>query len=202
VIKAQPTDHQAPVVAMPAALALAPATTTSPSARLTAMFEEHVALIWRTLRRLGVAEAAVDDAVQEVFIVAARRLDAIATGKERAYLFGVAVRVAADARRRVQRRREDAEGELGAAADPALGPAELIDQRRARQLLDRIVSELPEDTRPVFLLYELEGLTMAEIAACLELPAGTVASRLRRGREVFATKVAALRAQLEPRGTR
>jgi RNA polymerase sigma-70 factor (ECF subfamily) len=52
------------------------------------------------------------------------------------------------------------------------------------------VARLPDDTRPVFVLYELEGLTMDEIAACLEVPAGTVASRLRRAREAFQAAVA------------
>src|SRR5438093_6065586 len=67
--------------------------------RLAAMFEAHFALVWRSLRRLGVHPDAVDDAAQEVFVVASRRLAAIENGKEKAFLLGTALRVAADARR-------------------------------------------------------------------------------------------------------
>jgi RNA polymerase sigma-70 factor (ECF subfamily) len=62
-------------------------------------------------------------------------------------------------------------------------------------MLDDLVAQLPDDTRPVFVLFELEGMTMASIAGCLDLPAGTVASRLRRARELFAAQVARLEAR-------
>src|SRR2546423_11978941 len=73
--------------------------------RLASMFHAHFSFVWRSLRRLGVPPATIDDAAQEVFVVASRRLDAIETGKEKAFLFGTAVRVASDARRAQTRRR-------------------------------------------------------------------------------------------------
>lgn len=171
----------------------APARAVTSPDRLTRLFHEHFDLVWRTVRRLGVPPEALDDAAQEVFVVASRRLDAIAPGKERAFLYGTAVRVASCARRSVQRRRRapqtDDELEL---PDGGPAPDELVEQKRARELLDAIVADLPDDTRPVFVLHELEGLTMEEIAACLELPPGTVASRLRRARELFHAAVAKL----------
>jgi RNA polymerase sigma-70 factor (ECF subfamily) len=159
-----------------------------PNDRFQSLFESHVDFVWRSLRRLGVAVDAVDDSVQEVFVVASRKLDAIDAGKERAFLFGTAVRVASTARRASRRHpAQELDAEPTDTSQPSMD--ELVDRKRARELLDEIISELPDDTRPVFVLFELEGMTMAEIAGCLELRPGTVASRLRRAREVFAQAV-------------
>jgi len=175
--------------ALPSALPIV--ATTDPQERLTSLFVQHFDQVWRLVRRLGVPPAGVDDAAQEVFVVASRRLDVIEVGKEKAFLYGTAVRVAADARRTRDRRRE-APGSAPDIAAETPSPEELVDQKRARELLDDLIARLPDDTRPVFVLYELEGMTMAEIAACLDLPPGTVASRLRRGREAFHAHVARL----------
>jgi RNA polymerase sigma-70 factor, ECF subfamily len=163
--------------------------------RLTRLFHDHFDLVWRTVRRLGVSPDAVDDAAQEVFVVASRKLDAIEVGKEKAFLFGTAVRVAADARRaRSRRRTVSPPGDLPDIADATPATDELVDQKRARALLDELIARLPDDSRAVFVLYELEGLTMSEIASCLHLAAGTIASRLRRAREAFTAAVARLEA--------
>jgi RNA polymerase sigma-70 factor, ECF subfamily len=177
------------------AIAPLPAADTRPAvsddARLTAMFNANFDLIWRSLRRLGVPPANVDDAAQEVFVIASRRLAAIELGKERAFLFGTAVRVAADARRGAGRRIDRiADDDAPDAVDPAPTADELVDRKRARAFLDDIIASLPDDMRPVFVLYELEGMTMAEIAHVLDIPAGTVASRLRRAREHFESRIA------------
>jgi len=165
---------------------------------LEAIFHDHFAFVWRSLRRLGVPPEALDDAAQEVFVVASRRLDVIEVGKEKAFLFGTAVRVASDARRsQTRRRRADLEED---STDPSPAPDALVDHKRARELLDTLVAELPDDTRPVFVLFELEGMTMAEIAGALELAPGTVASRLRRARETFAAAVARLEARRHRHG--
>ena len=163
--------------------------------RLSTMFHHHYDFVWRSVRRLGVPEDAADDAAQEVFVVASRKLDAIDAGKEKAFLFGTAIRVAADTRRALQRRRRSSTSEQPEPIDAAPALDDLVDQKRARKMLDDLIAQLPDDTRPVFVLFELEGMTMASIASCLELPAGTVASRLRRARELFATQVARLEAR-------
>ncbi len=164
--------------------------TVSSTDRLTALFQQHFDLVWRTVRRLGVPPEAVDDAAQEVFVIASRRLGSIEHGKERAFLYGTAVRVASTARRTSSRRRAQPLDEAPDPSDAAPTADELVDRKRARELLDELVARLPDDTRPVFVLYELEGLTMEEISICLEVPPGTVASRLRRARELFQAAVA------------
>jgi len=153
------------------------------------MIASDYRLIWRVLRRLGVPSDSVDDAAQQVFLIAAERLDDIAVQSERAFVFGTALRVAQSLRRKLARLPvyED-DGDLRASLLP--GPDELTDQKRARELLDRVLDGLPLELRSVFVLFELEGLTSPEIAALLELPLGTVASRLRRAREQFSAQVA------------
>jgi RNA polymerase sigma-70 factor (ECF subfamily) len=147
----------------------------------------------RSLRRLGVPELVVDDAAQEVFLVAARRLADIELGRERSFLFATALRVASDVRRAVARRGTLVDDTLEHIADDAPNPAELADRQRARAVLDRVLDAMELDLRAVFVLYELEEMTMAEIAATLDVPAGTVASRLRRARDAFQAAVARLK---------
>ena len=163
--------------------------------RTTALVREHFAFVWRVLRRLGLTEPDADDAAQQVFLVAARRAADIALGSERAFLFGTAMNVAARAQRSERRRREEPDGELEQRRDSRPGPEELLDRRRARELLDRVLSEMSLELRVVFVLYEVEELTMIEIARLLEVPQGTVASRLRRAREDFTARVASLEAR-------
>lgn len=157
-------------------------------ARLEGMIEADYRFIWRLLRRLGVHECAIDDAVQEVFVIAAERLDDIKEGSERSFAFGTALRVAQSTRRARARERASDEIDLPPSALP--GPDELSDQKRARDLLNRILDGMPLDLRTVFILFELEGMTSPEIAEVANVPLGTVASRLRRAREAFKTLVA------------
>ena len=124
----------------------------------------HYDFIWRTLRRLGVFPSSVEDAAQQVLFVFSRRIHDVPVGSEGAFLFGTATKVAADYR--------------------------MIDEGRARELLDVILEEMPFDLRTVFILFELEGMTMAAIAEMTCLAPGTVASRLRRARETFRVSAA------------
>jgi RNA polymerase sigma-70 factor (ECF subfamily) len=155
-------------------------------ARLRTLVADHFDFIWRSLRRLGVPHTDVDDCTQQVFWVAARKLPIICEGSERAFLFSTALRVASDARRSRVRRREvqqDDEGHQTCDAGPR--PDEIADQKRARALLDEVLSAMPLELRTVFVLFELEEMPTQDIAHLLELKAGTVASRLRRAREEF-----------------
>jgi RNA polymerase sigma-70 factor (ECF subfamily) len=163
-------------------------------ARLRAMLDAHFDFIWRSLRRLGLSEDRADDAAQQVFIVASRRLDSIVAGSEQSFLFRTATRVASDVRRSASYRREFAHPDPAADLEGGSRPDELLDRRRARALLDRILDTMDLDLRAVFVLFEIEEMTIAEIAALLAIPNGTVASRLQRARERFHAKLAKLRA--------
>ena len=162
--------------------------------------------VWRSLRRLGVSDGDVDDASQQVFLVAHRRLAEIAFESERSFLFQTALRVAADWRRAHKRRGEQVGMDLQDLPDASANPEELMDQRRARALLDRVLGGMPMDLRAVFVLFELEELTMMEIATISSIPPGTVASRLRRARQLFQETVlkvtAGHRPALDHRGGR
>jgi RNA polymerase sigma-70 factor (ECF subfamily) len=149
------------------------------------LFVAHYAWVWRTLRRLGVPESAVDDAAQQVFLVADGQLDRVSAGRERAYLTGVALRVAANLRRAASRCRESPDEGVGDAAADLRDPEQLLDQKQRRELLDRWLDGLPLELRAPFVLFELEGLELSEIAESLEVPLGTVKTRLRRARQLF-----------------
>jgi len=173
---------------LPIAAPLGEAASVDPRERLKRAIQNDYRLIWRLLRRLGVPADAVDDAAQEVFLIMAERLSDIRENSERSFAFGTAIRVAHSARRRLARAPVSAEGEFGAgvvAASPVPGPDELSDQKRARELLNRVLDAMPLDLRTVFILFELEGLRSPEIAELVGVPLGTVASRLRRARESF-----------------
>jgi RNA polymerase sigma-70 factor (ECF subfamily) len=158
--------------------------------RLREMVAVHYEFVWRSLRRLGIHPSAVDDVAQEVFWIVARKLECIEAGAERAYLFGIVVRLASDARRRQARSRETHDSvQLDHAVDTEADVERLVDQKRARDLLDTLLDQLPLDLRTVLMLTEGEQLTMLEIANLLAIPPGTVASRLRRAREAFESAV-------------
>ena len=163
--------------------------------RFEAVLEEHFDFVWRSLRRLGVPAADLDDAAQEVFVVAARRLDDFLKDRERAFLFGTATRVASTRRRGARRHPEDVTDEIDERAAEELDPEELSELRHARPLLQEVLNGMPEELRVVFLLAELEELPTREISELLEIPVGTVSSRLRGAREEFQAAVRRLSAR-------
>ena len=169
--------------------------------RLRSLMDAYFDFVWRSLRRLGLSDADADDGTQEVFLVASRRLAAIEPLREKRYLFATAVKVASTVRRSTRRRREEPEeslepGALELSHDPeAYGPERLLEFSRARQQLQGILDAMELEQRAVFILYELEQLTVPEIAATLSLPIGTVSSRLRAARERFSDFVRRLHAK-------
>jgi RNA polymerase sigma-70 factor (ECF subfamily) len=163
---------------------------------LAELLRTHYGTVWRTLRRVGVSEDRVDDAAQEVFIVVSRKLEQIQPGCERSYLLNSAIRVAANYRRALRTRREVADdGVLDEQRDPAPSADQLLYRKHLRQMLDQILESWPEELRTAFVLFELEGLSVPEIAELTETKSGTVASRLRRGRELFLAAVKRLKAR-------
>jgi RNA polymerase sigma-70 factor (ECF subfamily) len=165
------------------------------SPRLARLIQEQFGFVWRLLRRIGVAESDADDAAQQVFIAASRRIGDIRPGSERAFLFSTALHVGSRVRRSRVRKKEDFGVALDEQTDPAPALEELVDRRRARALLDALLEEMPLELRVIFVLYEIEQLTSSEIAEVVGVPAGTVASRLRRAREDFAARVTRVEAR-------
>jgi RNA polymerase sigma-70 factor (ECF subfamily) len=153
------------------------------------VYEVYFDLVWRMLRRMGVAMPTIDDAVQDVFIVVHRRLESFERRSSiKTWLSGIALRVAHD-HRRTLRRKGGHEALDPTLSDPADGPHEHLEKNRAVRELDAVLGELGEDKRAVFVLAELEEMTGPEMAEALGVPMNTVYSRLRAARRDFEAAV-------------
>ncbi|MCC7539162.1 MAG: RNA polymerase sigma factor [Deltaproteobacteria bacterium] len=146
------------------------------------VYDENVQYIWRALRRLGVAEANVDDAVQDVFVVVHRRLgDFEGRSSVRTWLYGIALRVAREHRRRAQRTGVALPDDVEAPSDAS--PHSRSEKAEAARVLDRLLSELDDTKREVFVLAEIEQLSVPEIAETLGTNVNTTYSQLRAARK-------------------
>jgi RNA polymerase sigma-70 factor (ECF subfamily) len=167
------------------------------SAPLTAaaLFHEHGAFVWRLIRRLGVAEADADDVCQEVFVTVHRRLSQFeGRSSPRTWLYGIAVRVASDHRKRTVARHESGPEHV---PEPVVRPHQEDDLalREARALLDRLLGALDDAKRAVFVLYEIEELSMSDVARTLGCPLQTAYSRLHAARRDIEAALRRLRAK-------
>lgn len=173
----------------------------APQMELRALFGAHYPAVWRLLRRLGVRSSQIDDAAQEVFWVAARRLPDIEPGRERSFLYGVALRVAAnEARRQAAGTPLAALEEVPLLQDERPSAEELLAEHQRRALLDEALAQLAPELRAVLVLHEIEELEVREIAEIEGIPLGTASSRLRRAREQFSIVAKRVRARLTARG--
>lgn len=163
-------------------------------ARLRRLVDGHIDFVARVLRNSGTPQADVDDEVQRTFIVAARRLDDVRIGAEKSFLFRIALNLAAHARRTMARRREVSADQAPEQIERFATPEALTDQKRMRELLDRVLDKMEEPLRATFVLHEFEEMSTSEIAELLGIPRGTVASRLRRARIEFRERVGAIEA--------
>ena len=148
-----------------------------------AVYTEFFRAMWRTLRRLGVQHAQLDDAVQDVFLVVHRRLPEFDGRSLRGWLYAIAVRVASDHRRGAAQRRTVPLPET--LVDPRPDPARASELEEEVRLLHELLGELDEPKRTVFVLGELEELSVPEIAEALAENLNTVSSRLRTARTRF-----------------
>lgn len=159
------------------------------------VYEEHFAFVWRSVRRLGVDESAVDDVAQEIFLVVHRRLeDFEARSSVRTWLFAIALRVVRDHRRARSRRREappaDASELEAVPAHAEDGPMERAAKAEAVKVLHELLDALDDDKREVFVLAELEQMPAPEIADAVGVNVNTVYSRLRAARQDFESALA------------
>ncbi len=158
--------------------------------QIAELFSNHADFVWRSLRRFGVPDTEVEDAVQEVFLVVYRRLSEYEErGLLRPWLFAISRQVASHYRRRLGR----AENRRRALIADATGHdfEELLARREAAGLVISFLEELEEPQRSVFVLADIEGLTAPEIAACLGMKLARVYGRLRLARKRFERTVAA-----------
>jgi RNA polymerase sigma-70 factor (ECF subfamily) len=164
--------------------------------RFEAVYRDHFAFVWRSLRALGVPAAALDDGAQEVFVVVHRRL-AEFEGRStlKSWLFGIARGVAANQRRSLRRRAEDAVVADDQLVCQAPGPREAAERSQALGEVLALLERLDEDKRVVFALVELEGLSAPEVAELLDVKLNTVYSRLRLARAEMERALERLRAR-------
>jgi RNA polymerase sigma-70 factor (ECF subfamily) len=161
------------------------------------VYEAHVDYLWRSARGLGVPASAVDDVLQDVFLVVHRRLAEFeGRSSVRTWLTRILVRVVSEHRRRF-RRKEGGHDEL---VEDALDthqptPHDEASRNEAVQLLVQILGAMDEDQRVVFVLAEVEQVPVPEIAASLDVNVNTVYSRLRLARKDYEKHLARLRAK-------
>jgi RNA polymerase sigma-70 factor (ECF subfamily) len=161
------------------------------------IYDTYFNFVWCSLRRLGVREPDVMDLTQKVFLIVNQKLPGFEGRSQLAtWIFGIAQRVASDYRRSALIRCEvvtDA-SELDLRSDDDDNVVEQSETRRRAEVAEAILSRLPEPQRIVFVLFELEEMSGDDIAALLEVPVGTVRSRLRLARETFRREVRRLAA--------
>jgi RNA polymerase sigma-70 factor, ECF subfamily len=163
------------------------------------LFDSHLAFVWRNLRRLGVPDSLIEDAAQDVFLVVHRRWDTWQAERSsvETWLFGIVLRVAHN-HRRAQRRRlawllPAHDREVEEVASSAAGPAELLAQREAAAIFEHALATIDEGKRAVFLMIDVEQLTVPEAAAALGINLNTAYWRLRKARMAFRRALTRLR---------
>ena len=145
------------------------------------IFRDHAPFLWRAAVGLGVPESDADDLCQEVMLVVHRKLPAFDGRALKSWLYGICLRVCSDYRRSARVRRERPTDQLPDSALPPTQPEE-VDARRAELRLRRTLDQLDDDKRAVFVLFEIEQLTLREIAEATDTPLQTVYSRLQAAR--------------------
>lgn len=153
-------------------------------------YERHFSCVWRALRRLGVPEAKLDDALQDVFMVVHRRAREFnGSSSLRTWVLGITLRVAANVRRGCQRedaRFVDAPLDLPAAS---ASPEQLVAEREALRTLYAVLDLMKPQHREVLVLVDMEQLTVVEAARALAVNTSSCYKRLNAARGQFEREV-------------
>jgi RNA polymerase sigma-70 factor (ECF subfamily) len=166
----------------------APRPTTLTRADFPQLFASSTRFAWRVLARMGVAPSDLSDVCQEVFVVVYRRLDDFdGRASPRSWIYGICVRVASEYRRRRRARPELLGGDVPEVPFPA-EQAMALDRKRAHELLQASLEQLDDDKRAVFVLFEIEELTMSEVSEALGVPLQTAYSRLHAARKLITAR--------------
>lgn len=169
--------------------AMAAASELSPTEAVRRLYVAHASELRQAAARLAGRDLDPDDLLQEVFMVALRKAnDALAADAPKAWLYGVAVKVAASRRRTAKVRRFFGFDEVGEVAS-ADSSSRTLEQRDASKRVEQVLSRLSDKKREVLVLYELQGLPGEEIAAALQVPLKTVWTRLFHARRDFAAEL-------------
>jgi RNA polymerase sigma-70 factor, ECF subfamily len=161
----------------------------------SAVYDEAFPWVYRAARRLGVQASALDDVVQDVFLVVHRRLSSFeGRSSLKSWIYGITLRVVRDRRRSARRHPESPADELESIAGKDDPQSDAM-RREALTTLLRVLDQLPEEQREVFVLAELEELSVPEIAEASGTNVNTVYSRLRAARKSFESEVARLHAR-------
>jgi len=161
---------------------------------LTALYRAHADFVWRVARALGVPEPLVDDVVHDVFFVVRRRLAALEPGRSpKPWLAGITRNVVMHVHRKLARERTRLE-RVDPPPPPEI-PERVLEVNEAAALVHAFVETLDEDKRTVFLLCEIEGLAVADVARLLDANSNTIYARLRAVRAQFDRWASRLRAR-------
>jgi RNA polymerase sigma-70 factor (ECF subfamily) len=165
-----------------------------------ALYEDYFGFVWRNLVRMGVPQDSLEDAAQEVFLVVHRRGESFDERRSsvQSWLVGIVIHVARNRRRALRRgwwrltavREEEV---LCAVPSDAAGPAELVAKQEAAVLLSRVLEALDDNKRAIFVLVDIEQLTVPEAAAALGINLNTAYARLRAARIEFQRALKRLR---------
>lgn len=143
-------------------------------------FQQELAYVYRSFRRLGTSPSEVEDLVQDLFLALRRSWSEYDPNRPlRPYLFGFAFRIAAADQRK--RKREVAFG-IVEVDDNGPGPEEELQSKQARAVVLVALSRIPLPRRAVLVMHELDDVPVAEVASVLSIPLFTVYSRLRKAR--------------------
>ena len=157
---------------------------------LAELFQAHARFVWRVLAAHGIRDADIEDAAQEVFLIVHRRMEDWdpARAAARTWLYAIASRVAANHRKRVHHSREQSSAEL---EHPAGGvePEAEVDRSRLIVRLEQAIAALDDAKRDVFVLFELQELSMKEVADTVGCPVQTAYARLYAARRAIAEAI-------------
>lgn len=164
---------------------------------LALVYDQHFEHVWHTLRRCGIRTADLEDKAHDVFIIVHRKLAEFdPTRPIRPWLTGITFRVASDERRRARYRREVARPDMDRVSG-GLNPEQQAVAAQRRALVQRGLDALPMNQRIVFVMHDIEGCTIPEIRAQLDVSPNTLYSRLRLAREKFEVAVRAVSQEVE-----
>jgi RNA polymerase sigma-70 factor (ECF subfamily) len=183
-----------------------PELSNSPVPSFEDIYKQNVDFVWSSARYLGIDKDAVDDVVQDVFVVIHSKLATLQRPQAlRSWIYGIVRRTASDYRR--SKRTRDAAGarfgaEIKLSQPSQASPLEMVERKAELDLLEIVLAELDEPKREIFVMVEILEMTVPEVVRVLEIPLNTAYSRLRMARQSFEDALARQEECAEENGRR